>query len=268
MKTFLYIVCAVITAVMLPGCEKELDIKYHDIKPLTVIEGSLTQTGAAVRITMTTPMAEPMDSTPLTDAEVTLTDLTAGITEPLHPDREGNFISPRAGVSGHDYELTVSRGGDVWTSRCMMEAPTEIRALEFNWIKMPYDRVAVLQVTFDDNMSLTAERYWVRLYRNGKAYMWNLITDIYATDGLINDIFMTTRQDLDEEEEDTILREGDIVTATVTPISREMFDYLEAVSSDSNGPAMFAGPLCLGYFLASPVAEASITFHPAQIPDF
>ena len=38
--------------------------------------------------------------------------------------------------------------------------------------------------------------------------------------------------------------------------------------NDSNGPAMFSGDKCLGYFMAtSPVSE-SIAFHPDEIPEF
>ena len=65
---------------VLVSCEKELDISYHNIDPLPVIEAELTPDGARVGITMTTPMGEPMDRTRLTDAVVTLTDLTDGAT--------------------------------------------------------------------------------------------------------------------------------------------------------------------------------------------
>lgn len=54
-------VFAVVLMAAMTSCEKELDFKYHDIAPLTVIEGELTPDGAKVGITLTTPMAEPMD---------------------------------------------------------------------------------------------------------------------------------------------------------------------------------------------------------------
>lgn len=250
------------------ACEKDLDIKYKEIQPITVIEGQLSMQGANVRITMTTPMDEPMDTTPLTDATVTLSDLTDGSCETLVPDRLGVFTGVNAGIPGHQYELNVLRDSKSYTARCEMTAPANLLALEFNWIRMPYDQVAVLQVSFTDNTAIDGDCFWVRLYRNGKAYMWNIITDIYASSGVIDDVFMTSRRDLDEEDEATALHDGDVVTASVSPISREMYDYLEAVSSDSNGPALFSGDFCLGYFLASPTVSASITFHPDEIKDY
>lgn len=257
---------AIVLCMALSGCKKELDIEYKDIAPITVIEGEVNQNGATVRITMTTPMDEPMDTTALTDAVVTLADLTAGSSEVLETDKYGNYRNSVAGIPGHSYRLSVERAGSTFTSVCEYLNPTNILGLEFNWIKMPYDYVAVLQVTFTDSPESNGECYWVRLYRNGEAYMWNLVTDVYESQGIINDVFMTSRKDLDEEDDATALREGDVIRASVSPISREMFDYLQAVSSDSNGPAMYSGDFCLGYFLATPVASSSITFHPDSLP--
>lgn len=268
MSKFIKYILIGIVSFAFQACKKEIDIRYRDIDPITVIEGELSLQGASVRITMTTPMDEPMDTTLLTDATVTLTDLTEGTSEPLFPDRLGVFTGTSAGTPGHRYELQVTRDSKSYVAHCEMSAPTELIALEFNWIKMPYDHVAVLQVSFTEDTSRVGDCYWVRLYRNGKAYMWNIVTDLYAADGTINDLFMTSRRDLDEEDEATALRDGDIVTASVSPISREMYDYLEAMSSDSNGPTLFSGDFCLGYFLSSPTVSAAITFHPDEIKVF
>ena len=71
------------------SCSKDLDFKYHDIAPLTVIEGELTDQGARVAVTLTTPMDEPMDRTRLTDASVVITDLADGLEYHLTADTEG-----------------------------------------------------------------------------------------------------------------------------------------------------------------------------------
>lgn len=270
MKRILHII-AILAAVIssMTACKKEIDIDYKDIAPLTVIEGRLTQEGATIRISLTTPMDEPMDTTAITDAIVTLTDMTDGRTISLLPDCSGNYVSDEAGIPGHRYSLDVTRQNRSYRSESTMTLPTEIDTVELNWIRMPYDDVAIVKVRFNDTDSATGSCYWVRLYRNGEAYMWNLVTDMQAdASGLIDNLFMTSRRDLNEEDEATALRDGDILTATVTPIDRTMYDYLEALSADSNGPSLFAGDFCLGYFLAAPVASDTVTFHPAEIPYF
>ncbi|MDE6835901.1 MAG: hypothetical protein K2J03_02965, partial [Muribaculaceae bacterium] len=67
----------VLLNLFLTGCEKELDFKYHDLESPLVIEATLSQEGSNVRLTHTTPMDEPMQRGRLTDATVSITDLTS-----------------------------------------------------------------------------------------------------------------------------------------------------------------------------------------------
>ncbi len=261
------ILCAV-CLILASGCSKNLDLKYHDIEPLTVIEAELTPEGARVAITLTTPMDEPMDTTRLTDATVTLRDVTSGTEYTLTPDTEGFFRDPTPGIAGHDYSLTVARNGDTFEATTRMYPPTEIVSLEFNWINMPYDQVAVLQAQYLDDPEALQDCYWIKLYRNGEIYSWQEQDDRGATDGVATFFTMTSRRDTDEEEDDEVLYDGDIMTFSVTQISKEMHDYLEALQNDSNGPAMFTGPRVLGYFLASSPVSRSIVFHPDEIPEY
>ncbi len=267
MKLHIYILILLLGS-MLASCEKELDFKYHDIPPIPVIEGSLLPDGIKVGLTMTTPMDEPMDLTRLTDAEITLRDLTADVTYTLSPDESGYFTAPVDGVIGHSYGLKIERNGSIYEIETEMYGPTEILSLEFNWIKMPYDQVAVLQCKFADVNQATGDCYWVKLFRNGEIYRWTQTDDRGALDGVITFTAMTSRRDTDEEDDEDVLFDGDVVTCSVSKISKEMYDYLEALQNDSNGPAMFTGDMCLGYFMATSPVEKSIVFHPDEIPDY
>lgn len=253
-------------ALLASGCKKELDIDYHDIEAKTVIEATLTADGACVTIRNTTPMDEPMDLTNLSDADVSLTDLDTGKTEILLPDSDSRYVSQTPGIPGHTYQVEVSRDGCRYLSTCVMTAAPEITGVEFSWYSMPYDDVAALQVSIADNdPDIKGECYWVRIYRNGEPYMWSAVKDDMAVDGIINEVLTTTRKDTEEEDEKSVLVDGDVVGVTVTRISREFLDYLTAISNDSNGPAMFEGDFCLGYFLAGEVSETSVVFHPDEI---
>ncbi|MCM1072003.1 MAG: DUF4249 domain-containing protein [[Clostridium] fimetarium] len=255
---------------LLGSCEKEIDFKYLDIEPILVIEGALTGEGASVSLTMTTPMDEPTDLSQVKGASVTLTDLTAGTTVTLLPTTDNPDAPYRAdteGVVGHNYRLEVLLPGSTEpnTAECVMPPAAGTPELSLAWIKMPYDRVAVLQTRFE---ATTGQCYWVRVYRDGEAYMWRAVSESAVINGEVTEVFMTSRQDISEEEDDTVLVDGDELTVTVAPISRAMHDYLEAIGADSSGPRMFAGPMALGYFLAAPLSTATITFHPSEIPDF
>ncbi len=261
-----YFFAILLPLICLISCKKEIDFTYHDIPPLTVIEGQLTPEGIQVGITLTTPMDEPMNLTRLTDATVSLTDLTAGTLLPLLPDEEGYFTSSESGIVGHDYRLTVERDGATYQADATMYPAVEIISLEFNWIRMPYDHVAVLKAEFTEDTSADDDCYWVKIYRNGKIYWWGEVNDITAVDGVCSVVIMTTRMDTDEEDDADVLYDGDEVTCTISRISKAMHDYLEALSNDSNGPAMFSGDRCLGYFMASTPATRTIIFRPDSIP--
>ncbi len=257
---------SVAMAVLAAGCEKELDFKYHDIEALTVIEGTLTESGADVTIRLTTPMDEPMDRTCLTDALVTLSDLHTGERTVLTADDLGHYRSGAAGVPGREYLLTVSRDGKEYASASLMRRAPKIEGLEFKWISMPYDDVAALQVAFaDSDPTAYGDCYWIRIYRNGEFYKWSTVQDDRSIDGILYDTVNTTRKDESAEDEDDLLVDGDEVRVTVAHVSKAFYDYLNAISSDSNGPRMFEGDMCLGYFLAAGVSESDIVFHPDLI---
>ena len=212
-------------------------------------------------------MNEPMDRTLLTDASVSLTDVTTGESYVLSPDNDGYFYNEISGIPGHTYRLVIKRDGKVYQAETTMYPPAEFVSLDFNWIKMPYDYVAVLQARFEDS-SDEDDYYWIKVYRNGEIYRWSEMSDSGDVDGVLTYVTMTSRKDTDKEDDDEVLFDGDIVTVSVSGISREMNDYLEALGNDSNGPAMFTGDKCLGYFLASSPVSKTIVFHPDEITEY
>ena len=249
------------------SCEKVLDFKYNSVEPVPVIEGCIDDAGARVSLTMATPMGEPMDKDRHTDADITVADLCDGSLSSLTADADGYFTASLPAVPGHTYRLTVDFRGTEYSAECFMTAAPEITSMEFSWIHMPYDEVAVLKLTFDGGDGANAGNYyWIRLYRNGEPYRWSICTGAAAENGLISEIFMTTRKTIEDEDEDDLLVDGDIVRACVVEINRDMYDYLTALTSGgSNGPAMFSGGTCAGYFMAAAPAEASVVFHPDSI---
>lgn len=260
MKQLYYILALALAAV---SCSRNIDFDYIDIEPLTVIEGNLTPDGIKVSLTLTTPMDEPMNRTRLTDAVVTLTDITTGETVTLEPDEENYFANSAPGVVGHQYRLNVARDGHEYSAETQMYGPTEILDARFAWISMPYDEVAVLQAQYVDGAE-PGECYWVRLYRNGEILSWSESDDRVAVDGICSYVDMITRKNPDPDDEDA-LKPGDELTIKICRISRLMHTYLETIANDSNGTKLFSGNRVLGYFLASTPAETTLTYNPDEI---
>lgn len=250
---------------LLFSCEKELDFKYNDVESQFVIEGTLSDKEINVLLSYTVPMNEPIISDFILDADVTLTDKTDKNSYSLIP-KNGIFYSEVTGIPGHEYELTVNHRGRTFTSTCLMRSGIKILDLKFQWIKMPYDKVAVLEI-----ISTVLEKegtcYWTRIYKNGEPYKWLMSHGSGSIDGKLSQTTFTTRLNPEEDDKDT-LKEDDELTVSVWPISLDMYDYLVGISSDSNGPAMFSGDFCLGYFLAAEPAVSTIIFKPEEIPNY
>lgn len=256
-----------VIALLLCGCEKEIDFDYHDIEEQQVIEGWITQDGVRVSLTKTVATDEPFKDNIVKNAEVTVYDMTDETSTTLEYCDDGYFTHPDLkGEAGHEYELNVKTGDKTYSSVSRMMSRSEILSAEFNWIKMPYDDVAVLKVQFkaDEDPNTC---YWMRVFRNGEIYEWQCINSYNQVDGIMTGMMMTSRKDVEAADEDSVLKEGDVVDIEVTPISRVMLDYLDSLNNgDYNGNIMFAGSYCLGYFLAANVSKYSIIYHPDQIP--
>lgn len=250
-------------AIVVSSCEQEIDFEYHVIEPLHVIEATIGQHGAEVIITTTTPMSQPMDHSRITDASVLITDLTDGADYRLIVGSDGAFRCDLDGLTGHEYRLEASVGENRYEATTRMLAPTEIVKAQLQWIRMPGDDMAALTVAMTDN-EITSDYYWIRIYRNGEAYTWDVINDHASVDGILETVITTTHRDVSDENDNQILLDGDVVGVSVTAIDRKMFDYLIALGNGSNGDAQFTGG-CLGYLLASPVATASVVFRPDEI---
>ena len=246
------------------SCEKELDYKYHDVQSQFVIEGNLSEKGTLVALSYTIPMDDPLPAQQIVDADVRLTDITDNISYPLYQDN-GFFRNEISGIPDHTYELSVIHEGKKFTSSCLMRKGVEILELKFQWIKMPYDHVAVLEIvsTVSD---IEGTCYWTRIFKNGEPYKWLMSHGSGAIEGKLTQSTFTTRQNPDDENDKDNLKDGDELTVIVVPISLDMYDYLTGISTDSNGPQMFTGDFCLGYFLAAEEAQSHIIFNPDDIP--
>lgn len=261
---------AKIIAMVLPlltSCEKELDFHYHDVESQLVVEGNTTESGTSVSLTYTCPMDVAMDLTPVSDADVVLTDLTSGVKTVLVQNQNGIYVDNTPGTPGHEYRIEIHHDGLYYSAESTMFTPTQILGLDFQWIKMPYDYVAVLRIAFTDLPSKD-NCYWIKLYRNGESYQWILSDDRASVNGIISEVTMTTRKNPESGDDKDTLVDGDKIDVVINPISRELYDYLTAIQSDSNGPRMFEGDFCLGYYMASSNASSSIIFHPQDIPEF
>ena len=242
---------------LLTGCEKEITLDYNSVEKLPVIEGRITNEATEVIITYTRDMEDPVKSTGIDGAVVTIS-YGNGINETLEYGNNGYYYSPSGlkGQSGTTYTLSVTIDGQEYTSHSTMQNQARIKSTKFEWVNFMNARVLFYGIEIDDIVG-EENYYYYNMYRNGENYMWDVFSDRGYTDGVItNDIYCmvesTSGNNIDEDP-DEILYDGDIITLEVKAIDRRTYDYLYSLilneSASTNPINNFSGG-CLGYFSA------------------
>lgn len=77
----------------LASCEKDIHIDYHEIEPMLVVEGGITDGGCDVRLSSTMEMAYPDGASPVKGARVVITSLDDGHSSPLVYQKYGHYQS-------------------------------------------------------------------------------------------------------------------------------------------------------------------------------
>lgn len=292
----IYVIFCII--VSLSACTKEIDFDYHEVEPVVVIEGRVTNEGSEVLITRTRNVDDSVRSACLTGADVVIT--ADGISERLPYDADTkSYRSAFCGTPGQTYHLDIRFEGQHYEATSTMPYPAQIMSATFLWQPIMSERLLSYEVWAKDPEPTTRNYYMYRMNRysthphfshqEGKsplapssmsnhrslfdhsdAYRWNVFDDRGCPPGLIyRDVMCMSEQMAEDDEEDyweDILYEGDIITFTMMTIDRPTYDFFSSLIAGQNGGGAnpkgnITGDACLGYFTATSVTHSdTLTF--------
>ena len=139
MRKTLYLI---LTILALTGCKKEIDFDFHEVEPVVVIEGRVTNEGAVVTVTQSRSVTDSVRPHCLPGAVVTIT--TEGNTTTLPYDAASNsYRSATAGVAGNTYQLDVDFAGHHYEASAYMPLAAPILSADFFWMSMLDERMLV-----------------------------------------------------------------------------------------------------------------------------
>ena len=257
----------------LTACKKEIDFDFHEVEPVVVIEGQVTNEGSSVIITQSRSVTDSVHPRCLQGAVVTIT--ADGSTTPLPYDAASDsYCSPMAGVAGTTYQLSVDLGGRHYEASAFMPASAPILSADFYWMTVIDQRMLVYELWATDPYPSERNHYWYRIdrishhphfegKRNTEPYRWSVRDDRGCPPGkLFIDIVTTTEKVMDEDEEDnwkSILYDGDTITCQLMTIDRPVYDYFSSLRAGQSGGANPRSNItggCLGYFAAGSVTRS------------
>ena len=214
------------------SCEKEIDMDYHTVEPLYVVEAGISEEGAVARISQTQNVTDEIGKSPVSDAQVVITS-DNGERCILKLDSAGCYSSSEIkGVEGREYTIRVQIGDYVTESTSQMQEQFSIDDTYMYKVQMLEDEVVYYHVDVTGYNTDTIGYFYTLVTRNGKPYKWSI---------------------LDNDNKD-ILKDGEEIAVEVRKIDKRTYDYLYALfiaeRSSSNPIRNFTNPSTLGYFSA------------------
>ena len=280
MRKLLYII---LTALTVTACKKEIDFDFHEVDPIIVIEGRVTNEGTSVMITPSRLVTDSVRPRCLQGAAVTILckqsvpegQATAnGTVEHLTYDASADcYRSSMKGVAGTTYELSVDYDGRHYEASAYMSAMAPILTADFYWMSMLDERMLVYELWAVDPYPTDRNQYWYRIDRithhphfEGKTttepYRWGVIDDRGFPPGKVFiDAMCTSEKAMDEDEEEnwkSILYDGDSICCQLMTIDRPVYDYFTSLRAGQSGGANPRSNItggCLGYFAAGSVSR-------------
>lgn len=283
MRKILYIILSVMA---LAACTKTIDFDFHEVEPIVVIEGRVTNEGTSVMITHSRSVYDSVRSRCLTGAVVSIT-ADDGTTILPYDAASDSYRSTMTGVAGKTYQLSVDLDGHHYEATSYMPASAPILSANFFWMSMMDERALVYELWAVDSDPSERSHYWYRIDRvshhphfEGKnhtePYRWGVHDDRGCPPGKVFiDMICISEKEMDKDEEDNwkyILYDGDTITCQMMTIDPTAYDYFRALRAGQSGGANPYSNIsggCLGYFLAGSITHTdTIVFNRNDVKEW
>ncbi len=181
---------AIIFLSFLVSCEETVQLDLDQAPNKLIIEAFVTnQPGQQfVRVSRSVEFYQPIRSTPVTNAVVTLEDNMGTVVDFLQGSQVGLYLPPVSfvGQVGNSYHLSVSVDNQVYEAEDQMMPVTSIDSLGYeineDEMKDPKDENKFYEITlFAKEPQETKDYYLFKFYRNGEQVV-GFNNDIYFSD--------------------------------------------------------------------------------------
>jgi hypothetical protein len=173
-KTVLFI----LVVIGFTSCEDVIQVKLDQGDPIITIDAFVNdmRSQQKVRLTFTNGYFSQTPNSAVTGATVKVKDLTSGLEYNFTDNNDGNYVfnlnsTDTLGRVGHNYELTVTHSGNVFTSISRMNRTAQVDSIisEFNEGGGFGDTDPGYDMSFlgFDIPGDTIDYYWIKSYRNG-----------------------------------------------------------------------------------------------------
>jgi len=253
--------------VCLSACEKDIDLDYHQVDPIYVVEASISNSGTEIRISRTNNMDDNNGISDVTGTKVTISD-DEGNKWNIPYSRNGFHRMPSLmGEPGTTYNIDVEIEGNHYTSTSKMQRQPKMNSFRFVWMKVASERIMFGDLKIQD-IPNENNWYYMHIYRNGIGYRWALLRDDRNPNKELQQLFSFFHDGRSDDSD--VLKEGDRLRILIRAIDQRAYDYLYSLqlmdNTGTNPIPNFTGG-CLGYFSAYNQITEYVTYHEADVEE-
>lgn len=254
-----------LSLLLLVSCEKEIDIDYHSVEPIYVVEASVSKGGMKARVSKTQNMDDNNTKSDVTNASIVVTG-SDGSEARLTHQKDGRYQSKATGIEGVTYQIDVEVDGRHFTSTSTMQRMPKINRFHFIWKKIMSERFLVGELLFQD-IPNEDNWYFSHIYRNNLGYRWAVKRDDQNPNKELQQLFSIAREGSNDKD---LLVDGDKLRVELRAIDQRAYDYLYSMqimdNTNTNPIQNFTGG-CLGYFSAYSQVTIDYVFHEEEVEE-
>jgi len=262
-KYILLLFC--LNLVLLSSCKKDIEIDYHQVDPIYVVEASVSNMGMEARISQTNNMDDNSTISDISNAKVVITG-SDGTEEVLNYAKNGIYKSSAIGTPGVEYFIDIQFDGNHYTSSSIMQKLPKMNNFRFIRKKIVTENYQMGELLLQD-IPNEENWYFMHIYRNKLGYRWAVKRDDTNPNGELQQLFSFAREGSDDKD---LLREGDRIHIEIRSIDQKTYDYFYSMqimdNTGTNPIPNFTGG-CLGYFSAFSQITYDCVFHESDVED-
>lgn len=262
MKKYVFLL---VCLMMMVSCEKEIEIDYHTVPSLYVVEASVSNTKMEARISRSQNMDNNSTKSEINNAVVVITG-DDGSNYRLTYLSNGRYTAKGTGVPGVTYTITVDVDGEHFTSTSTMQNKPTISSFRVIRKKIATEWFQIGELNFPD-LPNEDNWYFMHIYRNDLGYRWAVLNDRNDPGNERQQLFSFFR------EGDTgtdVLRDGDNLRIELYTIDQRTYDYFFSMqmmdNTGTNPIPNFTGG-CLGYFSAHWLVTKNFVYRAENVED-
>lgn len=251
--------------ILLSSCKKDIEIDYHQVDPIYVVEASVSNEGMEARISQTNNMDDNSTTSNIDNAVVVVTG-SDGSSKTLTYSKNGIYKSSAVGVPGVEYTIDIQFDEHHFTSSSIMQKMPKMNNFRFIRKKIVTENYQMGELLLQD-IPNEENWYFMHIYRNHLGYRWAVKRDDTNPNGELQQLFTFAREGSDDKD---LLQEDDWLHIEIRAIDKKSYDYFYSMqimdNTGTNPIPNFTGG-CLGYFSAYSQITYDCEFHEADVED-